>query len=344
MKRLGACAGLLFAIAACSSGPSQGDVVSGIAVDIIVPSLQVAHADLDALADQVADYCQAPETSDQSLVLAAWEKAVSSWEAVEATAPFGPASMLRTVSMTNYLPISEVGIDDLLAGDEAIDPDYLANRSSSTRRGLGAIEYTLLGSSPGDRKCEHAVAAAAVAAIASDDLVEAWTVSYRGGAAYSQVLTEEMEPGDALGDIIGAIVETFKRQSRFEVGRAIGVSAPEPDLEAIPEGHAGFGSGRYLAQLAGIEAVLQAGGESSLIDLIRSRSEDIADSVESHLEDARAQMLAVEQPLRTVAVESPEQLQRYLDEIDALLALFEADVVSLLDVTLGFSDSDGDTG
>jgi predicted lipoprotein len=49
-------------------------------------------------------------------------------------------------------------------------------------------------------------------------------------------------------------------------------------------------------------------------------------------------------PMRQIAAERPEMLEPIYDDIAELRTLFESDVVSLLDITLGFSDTDGDSG
>ena len=333
-------------LTACTSGPSQSDVVAVLANQSIVPSLEESVAQLDTLHDDVTSFCAGPEPAGRAALTASWKSAKSAWEAVEAVVPFGPASILRTVSMVNYQPISEAGIDELLASDESIDADYLANRSSATRRGLGSIEYTLLGPQQEglESSCQLAVATAEVAAKSVAELAEAWTVAHDGGPPYVQTFIEEMAPRDSMGDVVGAMVETLKQQSLFEVGVAIGVTAAEADPLAIPEGHAGFGAGRYLAQLDSIEDVLRAGGEGSLLVLIESRSGEVAAEIEATLEAARQEMLGFSEPLRSVADSSPESLEPFLSYVTTLRTLLEADVVSLLDITLGFSDSDGDTG
>jgi hypothetical protein len=48
--------------------------------------------------------------------------------------------------------------------------------------------------------------------------------------------------------------------------------------------------------------------------------------------------------MRDIARDDPERLVPIYKDIAELRMIFEADVVSLLDITLGFSDTDGDTG
>jgi predicted lipoprotein len=55
-------------------------------------------------------------------------------------------------------------------------------------------------------------------------------------------------------------------------------------------------------------------------------------------------LATIDEPLRQLAAGRPEELEPIYDDIAGLRTLFESDVVSLLDITLGFSDTDGDTG
>ena len=125
---------------------------------------------------------------------------------------------------------------------------------------------------------------------------------------------------------------------------AIGISAPEADPEAISEGQAGFGAGFYLAQLGAIRSALEAGAPDSLGALIEARSPEVMSRIEEDLEGAVAELEEIEGPMREVAASTPDDLAPLYEHLSNLLQAFESDVVSLLDITLGFSDTDGDTG
>jgi predicted lipoprotein len=153
-----------------------------------------------------------------------------------------------------------------------------------------------------------------------------------------------MTSNQALGDVIAAIVETLKRQSLFELGKALGISAPEPVPASIPEGAAGAGAAMYRAQLEAIRETLEAGGSDSLAALITSRTEQVGERIDALLTKVIDDLAVIEGPMRSMAAETPGDLDGIYDSIADLRGLFESDVVSLLDITLGFSDTDGDSG
>ncbi|MGH8944221.1 MAG: hypothetical protein ACRDWF_15500, partial [Acidimicrobiia bacterium] len=76
----------------------------------------------------------------------------------------------------------------------------------------------------------------------------------------------------------------------------------------------------------------------------RARSPEVADRIDETLNRAITEVSALEGPMRDIARDRPEELEPIYEDIAELRTLFESDVVSLLDITLGFSDADGDTG
>jgi uncharacterized protein len=338
---------LSVALAACSSGPPEVDVVSNAAHLALIPAMESAADEISALSTATEVFCSTPDGEAHEAATDAWRTAKEAWERSELTTLFGPADMLRTVSKVDYAPISESGIVELLASDTLIDVDYIDNRAASTQRGLGAVEYALFRdteSAADERTCALAGSSAVVAANAATALVDSWTTSFDGGEPWVDVYTMVIPPNQSFGDLVASFVETLKRQSLFELGQALGISAPEPNIEAIPEGAAGEAAAMYRSQLESIRVTVDAGGEDSLGELIRARSPDVADRIDETLDRALAEVSALEGPMRDIASESPETLEPIYQDIADLRTLFESDVVSLLDITLGFSDTDGDTG
>lgn len=340
MRRLAV--GLTVALAACSTGPDQGEVVTAVADEALVPLVGDAATELEGLAAAVGQLCSNEDGAALDAAQLAWRSAKEAWERSEVTVFYGPAPMLRTESKVDFEPVSPEGIEELLASDTILDVDYVDNRSSASRRGLGTIEYLIFApGGPDARQCELANSAGIVAANAAAEMEEAWV---GGTDPFRDVFTSTMEPNAAFADVVGAQYEIVNRQTLFELGVALGVTAPEADPQAIPEGPAEAGVDRYLAQLEGIDLSLRAGGETSLLELIRSRSGEVADQIEQRLESAVSQLGTIDGPMRQAVIDQPELMNSILEDLSALRDLVHVDVVSLLDLTLGFSDSDGDSG
>jgi predicted lipoprotein len=347
VRRLGA-ALVALVLCACSGGPTNADVVQSMANGALIPAMEAASVQAAALESAVSDFCLQPAVESQEAAQEAWRATKQAWQRSILTTWFGPAQMLRTVSHVDYEPIDEEGIDELLASSEVLDVDYMTNQAAATQRGLGSIEYLLfdnLERAGEPRVCEMMMSTASVVASETLALETAWTDTYEGGSPFvERFLGETMTPEVAMANSISAIVETLKQMSLFQIGKALGISAQEPSIEAIPEGRAGFAADAYVAQLESIRSLLDGGGEASLGALIDSRSVEISEEIDDHLAAAMAALEAIDAPLRQVAADSPDELQSTYDHLSELLRIFEADVVSLLDITLGFSDADGDTG
>lgn len=331
-------------LVSCSSGPDRSAVVAAIGDDALVPLIEEATGRIAELDEAIAAFCNEPTQESLSAAQDAWAKAKDAWESSEIAVYFGPATTLQTEWRVDFEPVSSAGIDELLASDTVIDFDYVDTRLASSRRGLGAVEYAIfrpLEEAEEERLCQLAASASAVAAAASQESYLAWI---DGSDAFLPIFTGTMTSNDALTDVVGAQYETLKHQTLSELGRALGVTAAEPDPGALVEGPAERGVIRLLAQLAGIEATLTAGGETSLLELISSRSEDVAVEIGSSLEDAVASLEAIEGSLAAAVENDPQTMNEVLDRLSRLRDLIEVDVVSLLDLTLGISDSDSDTG
>jgi predicted lipoprotein len=343
VKRAGV--GLLVAltVVSCSTGPERSLVVTNIADEALIPLVEDAATHLGALEDAIGRFCAQPDDESLALAREAWADADDAWERSEVTVYYGPAPMLRTESKVDFEPVDVDGIEELLASDSVIDFDYVDNRSSANRRGLGAVEYLIfapLETAAHERRCELASSASAVAAAAAAEVQTGWTE----GDAYRSIFTGTMSSNDALSDVVGAQHEILKRMTLFELGRAMGVTAPEPDATALVEGAAGHGVDRLLSQLVGVEDTFEAGGEASLLELIRSRSTDVADEIETLLGEMTTRLESLSGPLSETVDRDPTTMNEILDDSSRLRDVIEVDVVSLLDLTLGFSDSDGDTG
>ena len=337
-----------WAMVSCSSGPAEDEVVSSITYESLLPALEASSLAAADLAGAVEAFCVEPTSGSHEPVASAWESSKGLWGQAWLTTWFGPADMLRTVSRVDYQPISEEGIEDLLASPETLDADYVMNQAASTERGLGAIEYLVFGeveAAGGPRRCELLAATSEVVASETAALEDAWGSSYQGGPAFADSFAgDDMPANDALGELVSAVVETVKQQSLFQVGAAVGISASEADPEAIPEGEAGAAADFYRAQLEAIRSMLEAGFPDSLGELITARSPEVMDRIDQHLGGALAELDGIEGPMREIAGEDPARLEPLYEHLSELLAAFESDVVSLLDLTLGFSDTDGDSG
>ncbi len=87
------------------------------------------------------------------------------------------------------------GIDELLASDEAVDPDSLRTLVGADQRGLGALALLVTGE-PDERRCEYAQGIADLVAEEARAVADDW-------ADYGPALvTDDTTANDAIRDIV----------------------------------------------------------------------------------------------------------------------------------------------
>jgi predicted lipoprotein len=337
---------------ACGGGESDlGNAVGEIADGYLSPIYATSSGSITDLAALSVEAC-----SDSAAPLDgardAWKVAEADWMATEA-GWFGPTTMDRADSDIGYQPTSESGIEETLASDHLIDPTFVRDSLPTTQKGLGAIEYILFSGTPlDDRRCEYLVAVADVVAEDAAALNGSWNVSWDGEDSFVDqfkgIGDMALTPRESLGLTTSGIVLLAKKLTLDQLGKALGITSPEPHPDAYPEGQADFGLAALRSQIKGISDSYGMAPES-MSGAVASRDDKVDVAIQGALRDALAEVdsiIAVSGSTSFAsALESHHaELEQLYDSLAILRRTFETDVVSLLDVNLGFSDSDGDSG
>ncbi len=337
---------------ACSSGSDLSTAVTDTADDYLRPAYEQSNVAIIDLAAAVHGACGSMDDVALGAAKEAWHSAKAAWKFTEA-AWFGPTTMGRADSNIGYEPTSESGIEETLASDHVLDADFVRGSLPTTQKGIGAIEYILFSGIPLDaRRCEYVESVATVLEEDSAALTDAWFVTHAGGSAYIDQFVGTgdmaMKPNDSLGKVVGSVIELTKKLTQTQIGKALGITSPTPLPNAYPEGAAAFGLAALRNQIDGLVATYGSAPQG-MSGAIRSRDADVDAAILAALSEAVA--LTDDLLERTGGTSFAVALETYPDELHALydvLAVvrrtFETDVVSLLDITLGLSDSDGDSG
>lgn len=340
-------------VASCSSTSDLSIAVDGVADTYLIPAYADSGAGIADLDDRVLVLCEDP-TSDAALDSArdAWRSAESMWLQTSA-GWFGPTTMDRADSDIGYQPTSGSGIEETLASDHVIDEQFVAESLPTTQKGLGALEYILFADIPiNERRCEFLSAVSVNLASDSDELTDAWLTSWEGGDAYIDQFrglgAMGLEPRAALGLMAAGIIELTKKLTLNQIGKVLGVTSPSPDPDAYPEGEAQYGLQALRDQIEGLRVAYGSGPES-LSGAVASRDESVDATITNGLADALSNadtLLAGTggTSFAAAVASDPKTMRELYDALAIVRRTFETDVVSLLDLTLGFSDSDGDTG
>jgi predicted lipoprotein len=241
-------------------------------------------------------------------------------------------------------------VDELLAGSSAVTPDALAALGSDVR-GLYAVEQALfadgadaLATAAGARRCTFARSAAELAGAQALAVLDRWTRTDE--TAYRDTFVAGMDgnPTSSVGAVVNEMA--FRLQQADDQGlRAMAAAATPDELpSARREGPAAYGVASIRGILGGIAAAVQGpDGDPGLAALLRSRSADTAD----RLEDLVAKAVEALRPLPDSSAEAiasdPAAVEKAAKAISDLRVLVTTEVASQLGVTIGFSDSDGDS-
>jgi predicted lipoprotein len=341
-------------LGACSSddgghggGTTAGHaaVLTALADGVIIPSYEALVTNVQALAAAEAALCTRPSAEGLEAARDAWRDTYLAWESSRATG-VGPAIAMRSMQAIAF-PAAPQKVEALIAGTDPITPEAL-NALGADVRGLSGVEDALfapgahaLATAAGARRCEYAANATDLVARAARAVRDAWT---SGG--YRATFVRGMD-GDAISSIEEIVSNvTFRLQQIDDQGlRSLAEAATVDDLpRSRREGPSASGLATLRGLVGGVAAaVLGPDGQPGLAALVRARSADTGDRLERLTEDAVAALRPLPDSSAQALAEDHAQVAKAAKAVAALRVLVTTEVASQLGVTIGFSDSDGDS-
>ena len=344
--------GALVAVsAACGpSGPDEGEVLTSITDEVIVPGYEELAAEAASLSGALAALCSAPSDAALGNAHGAWRGAREAWARSEASG-LGPVLDRRSTGVIAWAVTEPERIDALLASGSAITPDFVRNNISSTQRGLGGIEYVLfaddapqlLAADPA--RCAYLTSAGEVIADEAAALFDDWTAG--GGSPYREYFTGQssisLVSTQAVAEVVRTQVFLIRTIVDMRLAGALGLRG-DADPTAIPGGAGRNALADLRNQVLGMRDVYEGVGEGQGVSaLVVPLSEDADARVRAGFEASLAAIDAVDGPLREAAAESSPEAVAVYEALMALQDTLATEVVSLLGVSVGFSDADGDS-
>ena len=344
--------------AANSDPPTKKAVVVALTANVIVPAYEQAAARMSDLAAAADTLCAAPDPAALTAARQAWREARAAWSF---TAPlrFGPVMTRKSLGLVDWPAAPAAEIDTALAARESITLNDLREFLPSDRRGLGVMEYLLFGadddtlaalSDPATLRCDYLTALSQAAAAEVDAALLEWTQGDGDAGPYRAVFdgsaASSLHESAALTDLVSAIVFLNQRIARMQLAPALGMDGVTPDPSSIPGGPAHNAVADMQSQVRAMQAVY-SGGDSAdalgLRHLTAQLSPEIDRQTAAALESAAAAIADLEEPLPETILSNPAPGQAAFDRIIAVQRLFNADIASLLNISIGFSDQDGDS-
>lgn len=316
---------------ASGSAPEGGraGAVDAVVDEVVVPAHAAFAAASAGLRDDVAALCGGPSEDALEAARAAWTATIDARSALEPVA-VGPAADRASTSVIDW-PVDVEAVGELLDTGDPINADVLASGPAG-RRGLLAVEVLLFddasaGLAAGDpQRCDYGAAATTAVAVEAERLVgelegagsdPSYADRLRGDGAVS------VSTGGALDELVNAQVMTLEDLADVR----------------LPSDGAGPASDRAAASSKAALATLE---ELYAADRLGT---ELPDEVHRRLLDDLA---AAREATAALGAEHGEDgagaRERAATAVDAVRVGVRTDVVSALDVVLGFGDNDGDSG
>ena len=344
----------LFCVACTSVGPSDQDVLISLADEVVVPAYQTLAGDLTGLDREVTRLCDDPSEANLQEARDSWRTARASWMHTRAMG-FGPIMDRRSVRLLDWSPTDTAGIAELVSGGAPVDAAQVRDVLASNRRGFGAIEHlifqddalTRLGDLPS--YCSYLTALTQVVREEADAALLEWTAGPEGRAPYRDYFTDRSSvsllPIAAVEEVVRTQVFLIRDIVHMRLASALGLREGGADLSAIPGNAADSGLEDLRHELLGMQAVYEGSGSEAagVSDLVRPLSADTDRRMKEQLTAALAAVDSVEVTLRVAVAQRPEQVEALYQTLLDLQRTLSSEVVSLLGVSVGFSDTDGDS-
>ena len=339
--------------------PSRQDVLASLTHGVIVPRFQSVAGEMGELSDALHTLCAKPSPAALDAGRAAWREARAPWMRSQAMW-FGPVMDRRSRTLVDWSPIDPERIEAMLSEREAISAMDVREFLGATQRGLGAIEYIIFGedgtalqqlAQPGGIRCQYLTGLVDVVADETAAVLEDWTGEGGEGSGYAAYLnstaTVSLLDQQAVDELVRTSVFLTRSITDMRLGKALGVDDGQPDPSAIPGGAGHNAVVDLRNQVLGLQDVYLGTDTDAGLGinaLVSGVSEDADERIRGHFTNALAAIDDLREPLQSTISEDPEPARVAHQRLQQLQVALNTEVVSLLGVTVGFSDTDGDGG
>ncbi|MFV0315810.1 MAG: imelysin family protein [Microthrixaceae bacterium] len=341
-------------------GPDREAVITEIADDVIVPGYDVLATTTTELAGAIDQLCTNAQPDSLESARQAWNEAISAWMFTMAF-EFGPVRSLRSAAKISY-PLDVDKVAELAdpASVEPLDPAAVEALGADAR-GLNAVQELLFKPAGTDalsaRQCSYALAASDLVAAGAMELSDAWTQGVDGEAPARQQFTNPggdamwSSPTEVLEDLLNSMLSTLSEVDRV-LAAATGADGELTDPTELDAAPAHRVLEDLVDQLEGVAAVYGDStadpptGMSQLVAASASEDSETDQAIRDGLDDAISSIESVPSTLfefdPAADPDAQGALERATDDVMTVRSALATEVASLLGLTVGFSDSDGD--
>ena len=364
---LALCVAASVLVAACIGGESvsRSEVLESLVPTVVIPAHVKVADSLRSLNDEAESYCADSSTAELTDLRDAWRSARSAVSRARAVR-FGPAADRHSPAIIDWHALDSDRIDAILSSGQTLSAQYVREFMPATTRGLRAIEYLLFDGPPLDApRCNYITATIEAAADEAQAIVEEWTGtgSSSGNVAYADVFTGKASsallPLSAVSEVVRTSIFLLRTTVDMQLGEALGLDQSTTDVTVLAEGSSGNGVADLKDVVLGMNAVYHgtvpgaprevsdAGQPRGISDLVSGVSTD-ADSRVGGAFDAAIESIdalaATGESLSWLVANDPSSVMPVYSALEHLQITLNTEVVSLLGISVGFADTDGDGG
>ena len=225
----------------------------------------------------------------------------------------------------------------------------------SNRRGFGAIEYLLFRNNDladpnrAVSACPYLVAMATVDHEETGAILNEWAEVSEGRPAYRDYFSDRasssMLPSAAVADVVRTVYFLIRDIVDVRLASAMGLRQDPADPSAIPGTSADNGLNDIRHELMGMREVYEGSGEEGLGigDLVAQLSEDTDGRLRNEFGAATVAMDVVDGPFCAAVEHRTPRVQTLYERLLDVQRTIATEIVSLLGVSIGFTDTDGDS-
>ena len=344
----------LFVTACGPTAVSDRDVLISVTDEVIVPTYQALARDTAQMNQDVGGLCNAPSQARVDTARQSWQAARGSWTRSKAMA-VGPVMERRSMRLLDWSPTNTAGMEELLAEGRRITVAEVQDVLASNLRGFGAIEQLLFhddalaDADVSGPRCAYLTALTEVAHREAGAILSGWVEERRGKLPYRDFFTGRSKsallPSAAVAELVRAPVFLVREIVNLRLASARGLQEEGIDLSAIPGNAAGNGLEDLRNEVLGIQAVYEGAGSEGLgiSALVSPLSKETDGRLRDQFDGAIGAIDKVEGPLQAAVVQRPEQVRQAHEALFEIHRTMATEMVSLLGVSVGFSDTDGDS-
>lgn len=352
---------------ACTGGPSvsNSDVLASLVPSVVIPVHQTTANTLQSLNEAVSTACDTTAAPDLEKTRDAWRAARSSVSRSRSV-EFGPVADRHSSSLIDWETLDSERVDDLLADGAPVTASQVREFMPATARGLRAFEYIAFADTDIDEsRCAYLIAISKAAAEEAIAVVDEWTGTgtATGNEPYADVFTgtasSSLLPLSAVSDVVSTSIFLIRSIVDMQLGSALGIDGEESDLTAIGEGMSGNGVSDLRDAVVGMRAVYHGAlpdaspalnGEDQQFgigDLVAGASQAadvrVRETFKAAIDSIDA-LLARDESLTSLIVNDRAAAMEIYAVLKDLQLTLNTEVVSLLGISVGFADTDGDSG